>query len=62
MKKREPGDSLTYDEWTELGFYVRKGEKSLSRNNEGKAVFSPRQVEEKEEDPTGLGWDGWEDD
>jgi hypothetical protein len=41
---------LTYDEWKELGFHVVKGEKSQKRNENGKCVFSSRQVEENEDD------------
>lgn len=43
-----PGDSLTYDEWKELGFHVMRGERSTKRNKNGQAVFSPDQVEEDE--------------
>jgi hypothetical protein len=34
----------TYDEWKAMGLYVKKGEKSTSRNAEGKALFKRSQV------------------
>lgn len=36
--------SKTYDEWIKSGFHVMRGEKSSSRNPEGKAMFSEDQV------------------
>lgn len=46
----------TFKRWNELGFYVKKGEKSKKRNKRGICVFSEDQVEEL------LDWkDGWED-
>jgi hypothetical protein len=57
MGKHEPGASMTYDEWKELGYHVIKGEKSRARNNKGQAVFSPNQVDEDEFDENGTGWE-----
>lgn len=34
----------TYDEWLTLGFVVRRGEKSPTRNQEGIALFWGSQV------------------
>jgi len=59
---RAPGDSMTYDEWKELGFHVIKGEKSTGRNEKGQAIFSPAQVDEDEFDRNDPGWDGELDD
>ena len=52
---------MTYDEWKDLGFFVRKGEKSHARNEKGQAVFSPEQVDENDV-AWGNGWDGDESD
>lgn len=30
----------TYNEWKKLGYYIKKGSKSCSRNNKGEALFS----------------------
>jgi hypothetical protein len=40
----------TFKRWKELGFYVRKGEKSKKRNKRGVCVFSEDQVEDMYED------------
>ncbi len=37
----------TFDEWKKLGMIVIRGEKSIKRNNEGKCVFSEKQVTNK---------------
>ncbi len=34
----------TLKEWNKKGYLVRKGEKSISRNEKGEAVFLPFQV------------------
>lgn len=41
--------ALTYDDWRDLGYQVRKGEKASSRNPQGKALFTRDQVEERED-------------
>jgi hypothetical protein len=56
----EPGSSKTYDEWKDLGYHVVRGEKATGRNVSGMATFSPDQVEEDEDD-SGMGWEGNED-
>jgi hypothetical protein len=58
MSECEPGASMTYDDWKELGFHVIKGEKSCGRNKNGQCVFSPAQVEEDDFDRSETGWDG----
>jgi len=37
----------TYDEWNDLGYYIKKGSKSCARNQDGKALFSSNQIEDK---------------
>lgn len=37
----------TYDEWKELGYQVRRGEKSSGRDRSGAATFTREQVEEQ---------------
>lgn len=39
----------TYIEWQELGYHVRKGERSTGRNKSGEAIFTRKQVEESNE-------------
>jgi hypothetical protein len=41
--------ALTYDEWKDLGYQVRRGEKANGRNLQGKATFNRDQVEERED-------------
>jgi antirestriction protein ArdC len=57
MKESDRGGSLTYDQWKELGFHVRKGEKATGHSLEG-ATFKPSQVDEDELDTNDPGWDG----
>jgi hypothetical protein len=38
---------LTYDQWMELGYHVKRGERSLNRDEStGKPLFTRGQVEE----------------
>jgi len=39
----------TYDEWRELGYQVRKGEKSTGRNKDNRATFTRDQVDERDQ-------------
>lgn len=42
--------SKTYDEWRELGYQVRKGERATGSDPKtGKATFTRGQVDEREE-------------
>ena len=41
--------ALTYDEWRDLGYQVRKGEKSSGRNAQRQPTFTRHQVEERED-------------
>lgn len=36
--------ALTFDEWVENGYRVKKGEKSSGRNKDNKATFTLKQV------------------
>ena len=38
--------ALTFDEWKDLGYRVRRGEKSTGRNKQNKPIFTRDQVEE----------------
>ena len=40
----------TYEEWSELGYQVRKGEKATGRNKEGGATFTRDQTDERDND------------
>jgi hypothetical protein len=60
MNTEQIANNRTYDEWEKLGFRIRKGEKAISTNAMGIAMFSPSQVERKI-DLTGYGWEGSED-
>lgn len=37
----------TYEDWDRIGFYVKYGEKSHKKDEDGRRLFSELQVEEK---------------
>ena len=37
----------TFEEWSNSGFKIKKGSKSIGRNSDGKCIFSSYQVELK---------------
>lgn len=47
-------ESKTYEEWRQKGFCVKKGMKSLSRDKQGKALFTKDQVMNVEALVSGL--------
>jgi len=41
---RDTRQALTFDEWFEQGYRIKKGEKSAQRNSAGKSTFTMDQV------------------
>lgn len=48
-------EGFTYDEWRSMGYQVQAGECSMSRNQYGRAVFTPSQVRPRHTRPTTQG-------
>jgi hypothetical protein len=44
---KPPVNAHTYDEWRDMGYQVQSGEKSRTRDAQGRAVFLREQVKER---------------
>ena len=56
-------DYRTYKEWKDLGYVIKRGEKSIGRNMDGVPVFAECQVVVKHKKKTiKMIYNNWEDD
>ena len=46
----DPDEWMSFDDWTSLGYHIKRGERSTKRDKSGVALFSSDQVSDEYDD------------